>query len=455
MIDNKFQEGIEPGESKKAGRSRLGSIAILISLIILANPNFTTVDIFPDFIAYFILAAMAKKFAHLAPYFQEVREGCLKLALITLVKLPCMAMMFAVMSSGRDIIPLLTLIFVTLELIVLYPTLSNAFLALFYVGERSGANELISPFSVMGIKVHTDFLRACAFVFVSVKGALNVIPEFCLLTFDTDTLVVALRSLYPKLEVFSLITVFVLGIFTLVLARGYMRSIASGIGLTDAVYSIVDNDRLASYEYARSIRAKLSSFTVLFFTSILTLDICFTGSNYDMADALNDGLTILPRFVYAIALVIAVTKLFGKNKLALPIYIGSAGYTVFSILNTVFTKKFLSVYSYSDLFDESAKMAYIPSEVFAALETVSMAVMTIPLALLLVRFLTENTGSEADVAALRKQEGNQIEVEFDPKKLHTDELVLHLAKTSGLVDMQVQDMPLDETVAALYRDMQA
>lgn len=58
-------------------------------------------------------------------------------------------------------------------------------------------------------------------------------------------------------------------------------------------------------------------------------------------------------------------------------------------------------------------------------------------------------------AALRKQEGNRIEVEFDPKKLHTDELVLHLAKTAGLVDMQVQDMPLDETVAALYRGMQA
>ena len=58
-------------------------------------------------------------------------------------------------------------------------------------------------------------------------------------------------------------------------------------------------------------------------------------------------------------------------------------------------------------------------------------------------------------AALRLREGNRIEVEFDPKKLHTDELVLHLAKEAGLQDMQVQDIPLDETVAALYRGMQA
>ena len=58
-------------------------------------------------------------------------------------------------------------------------------------------------------------------------------------------------------------------------------------------------------------------------------------------------------------------------------------------------------------------------------------------------------------AVLRRKEGSMIEVEFDPKAIHTDELVLHLIKTCGLNDMQVQDLPLDETVAALYRSMQA
>ena len=58
-------------------------------------------------------------------------------------------------------------------------------------------------------------------------------------------------------------------------------------------------------------------------------------------------------------------------------------------------------------------------------------------------------------AVLRRREGSLIEVEFDPKAIHTDELVLQLIKTCGLSDMQVQDLPLDETVAALYRSMQA
>lgn len=400
MSANKFQAGLEPTEKKKRS-GRFGYLLILISLIILANPNFTTVDIFPDFIAYFIIAAMTKRYANLAPYFAEVREGCLKLGVITLLKLPAMAMMFAMMSSGIDIVPLMTLVFVTLELIVLFPTLGNAFSALFYLGERSGAGEYIAPFRVLGLTIHTDFMRAVAFIFVGVKGILNVIPEFCLLTFDTDTTVVMLRSLYPKLEMFSLLAVLLLGIFTLVLARGYMKAIEGGMGLTDAVYSIVDNDRLASYEYTRTIRTRLSAMTLLFVTSLLTLDISFTGSNYDMTDALNDGLTILPRFVYAILLVIVATKLFGGARRAIPIYIGGGLYTLFSILNTLFTKRFLSEFNYSDLLSEGARAAYIPTEIFAVLETASMAVMIIPFSIAFVGFLRENTGADTDGIELR------------------------------------------------------
>lgn len=401
MSENKFQAGLEPTEKKKRNNSRLASALVLISLVILANPNFTTVDIFPDFIAYLIIAAMAKRYASLAPYFAEVREGCLKLGAITLLKLPAMVMMFAMMSSGRDIVPLMTLVFVALELIVLFPTLGNAFSALFYLGERSGAGEFVAPFRVWGLDVHTDFLRAVAFVFVGVKGILNIIPEFCLLTFDTDTTVAALRSLYPKLEVFSLLLVLIVGIFTLVLARGYMKAIAGGIGLADAVYSIVDNDRLASYEYTRKIRTRLSAMTLLFITSLLTLDISFTGSNYDMTDALNDGLTILPRFVYAVFLVVLAVKIFGKKRLAISIYIGGGAYTLFSILNTIFTKQFLAEFNYSDLLSEGARAAYIPTEIFATLETLSMAVMVIPFCLLFIGFLRENTGADTDGIELR------------------------------------------------------
>ena len=56
-------------------------------------------------------------------------------------------------------------------------------------------------------------------------------------------------------------------------------------------------------------------------------------------------------------------------------------------------------------------------------------------------------------AALISREGRRIEVAFDPEALPADRLVLHLAGTAGLTDMQVVSAPLDETVAALYRRM--
>ena len=399
MSENKFLAGEETKSKKKR---HFGGFLVLISLIILLNPNFNTIDILPDFIAYFIVALMAKRYATLTPYFAEVREGCIKLGVITFMKIPAMLVMFAYMSSGRDIVPLLTLVFVVLELIILYPTLSNVFSALFYIGERSDASELISPFKVFGVKVHTDFLRAVAFVFISIKGALNLLPELCLLTFDTDTTIVALRNIYPIAEVVSILTVLVVGAFLLVLALGYARAVRRGMGLSEAIYSIVDADRLASFEYTRRIKEKFSKLTLLMISALFTFDICFGGTNYDMTSALNDGLTILPRFVYALIIMVCITGLFEKKSFTIPVYISGAAFSIFSLLNTYFTKAFLKDYTYLDLMDESAaKAAYLPVEIFAILETVSMAVLAIALGLGIVAFLKKNTGADTELDALR------------------------------------------------------
>lgn len=56
-------------------------------------------------------------------------------------------------------------------------------------------------------------------------------------------------------------------------------------------------------------------------------------------------------------------------------------------------------------------------------------------------------------AALRSRRGEEAEIEFDPERLAADQLVLHLAKTAGLRDVQIQPPSLDETMAALYRQM--
>lgn len=56
-------------------------------------------------------------------------------------------------------------------------------------------------------------------------------------------------------------------------------------------------------------------------------------------------------------------------------------------------------------------------------------------------------------ASLRSRSADEALIEFDPKCLPADRLVLHLARTVGLRDVQIQPPSLDETMAALYRQM--
>ena len=67
---------------------------IVLALVFLFNPNIQVIDILPDFVAFFIFARLLEKPALMAPYFEEARSSALKLAVISLAKIP--AFMLAV-----------------------------------------------------------------------------------------------------------------------------------------------------------------------------------------------------------------------------------------------------------------------------------------------------------------------------------------------------------------------
>lgn len=56
-------------------------------------------------------------------------------------------------------------------------------------------------------------------------------------------------------------------------------------------------------------------------------------------------------------------------------------------------------------------------------------------------------------AQLQTRQGNEVTIAFDPTELAADKLIIHLAKTVGLQDVQVKAVPLDQTIATLYRNM--
>ena len=156
---------------------------VILALIFLFNPNVNLIDVLPDCIAYILLILVIGAYAETVPYLAECKGAGIKLALVTLIKIPAFSVMSSNMASGKDIVPLFTLVFAVLEMILLYSMLDNGFKALEYIGERTDCASVITPFALKNGKAFTpEALKILTLIFFMAKGILSVIPELFLLT---------------------------------------------------------------------------------------------------------------------------------------------------------------------------------------------------------------------------------------------------------------------------------
>jgi hypothetical protein len=121
---------------------------VILSLILLFNPSANILDILPDFIAYLLLIIVIGELGETVPYLAECKSELVKLSLVTLIKIPAFTVMYSNMNTGKDIVPLFTLVFVAIEMILLYSAISNGFRALSYIGERTDCASVRKSFPV-------------------------------------------------------------------------------------------------------------------------------------------------------------------------------------------------------------------------------------------------------------------------------------------------------------------
>jgi hypothetical protein len=91
---------------------------VILSLVFLFNPNVNLIDVLPDFVAYVILLLVIGSHAESIPYLSECKGALIKLTLVTLIKIPAFTIMYSNMVSGKDIVPLFTLVFAVLEFLL-------------------------------------------------------------------------------------------------------------------------------------------------------------------------------------------------------------------------------------------------------------------------------------------------------------------------------------------------
>ena len=114
---------------------------LAIGLLFLSNPNLAIVDLLPDAIGYFFLAAGIVGFSDFNPYFAEARRRFIILAWINTAKLFAIFLLLRILRINADqraMVSVFSLGFAVVEAIFVFPAI-RAFLNGFsYVGERDG-----------------------------------------------------------------------------------------------------------------------------------------------------------------------------------------------------------------------------------------------------------------------------------------------------------------------------
>lgn len=363
---------------------------ILISLLCFANPSFNMIDIFPDFIACFLLWRLIGEAENIVPYLAEARAALKKLGIVTLLRIPAAIVMYLNMYTGRDIVPLFTLVFSALELIFLFGAISCGFSALFYLGERTEAVSLISPFRVLGIRLRPESLRGISFIFVGARAFLNFLPQLCHLTFSDPKIKTLARVLYAPLEIGCMLAVLLLGLIFLLIWRAYARAVLREGRLYESILNMAGEEKLRELSVQSAARAKISSLGAVFFSMLLFFDIALRST---------DGLNALPHFLFGIFFFFSTRALVEGRAARILSGAGAILYSVFGCMTWIFSRSFLDEYSISDIVDRGAAAeAYSRVMTASVLELVAFLLFLVGVTLGLSSFIYNNTGTPRDSA---------------------------------------------------------
>lgn len=359
--------------------------SITVAVIFLLNPNFNMIDILPDFVAYLLLAKALSGAAEAIPYMYETKSALTNLVFVSVAKLPAMLIMYSNMYTGRDIIPLFTLIFSAIELYLLTKVVLNGSSALYYLGERSEARSLITPTRALGKNISAEGVRNLTLAFLAVKAVLNVIPQFCLLTFTSNSygLQRLLNTLFPILEISGMSLCLVFGIIWLLVIRAYLSSIKKEGRIGEALLAVAGVERAEAIN--TKSRGKVINRTLLFLclTSLFSFEIVLTNT---------DNINILPHFIYGIMLMVVGWKLFHPTYRILMCSAGGL-YVMLGCAAHITSVSFHNGYDYIDLLDNRGAVSlYVLLDAFAVAECIFFLAFTAVLILGYNRFIRENTG---------------------------------------------------------------
>ena len=350
------------------------------ALVLLCNPNIHVIDVLPDFIAYFIIFSLISEAADLAPHFAQARDSAKKLALLGLFKIPAAFLILVARSNNTmdsNLIPTFAIVFAVFEMIFGYVFLYHISEALFYLGERSDATALISPFHILTPKKkeiparaifyrnqQPEVLRNLSFLFLFVKAFASFLPELLLLTRKQEfvgdyTEQTKLMRLYPYMLILALIMVFAIGIYWLFLSRAYLRAVRTEGKFFTALHMLAGEDLIKQKEKRELCSAHILAFSLFAIATLFSLN-------------------FMPIFCFSLFLMLGACWMRTPKKLNLSARIFGTLSILTSLLQVLFLEKFEYDYGYNRLLTSAeAKSAYMPCVAAACINTAMLLALLI------------------------------------------------------------------------------
>ena len=369
----------------------IGKGLLILAVVCFINPNINIVDVLPDFIGAFIIAKYLTYLADRVPYFAEARIAFLKLALVSLLKLPALLIMMSIRSSNvsdNDIIALFVFSFAICEIIFYVSAVGNLFSGIFYLGERSDIPLLIAPFSKGGKKggsMTPDSLKTLIIFCGAVKLISAVVPELFLLTQGVDSVggpVMNFYSGYPYAIIICFVCSLTVGIITAKRSISFIRAVDAGMSVYAEADKLITPE--IKWELDRRLTVKELSFamTLIAWASFFVLEI---------RDGSMKEINLVPCFILPLIMMYAMKRMNAYTKVGVGVYITGALAALTGILRSVIEGAFLDTYGYTALvYYKDAKAAYMPSMIIAAVDAVAMGVFLTFAVLAIVRMIKEH-----------------------------------------------------------------
>jgi hypothetical protein len=308
----------------------------------------------------------------------------LKLACFSLAKTFAAVIMFANLGYGQDIVPLFTLIFNAIEVVLQIILIRNLFEAIYYLGQRSDGTRLLSTYRIFGIRFSPEKLKTLSIAFAIFRALVSFLPELCLLTYTDEMLIYTVRRTYPLFMIISLGVSLLFGIIFFIIAKRYVKSLKGGTDIITAAKSMAGEEKLKRIDLEVATEKKTKLLTLLAVSSFFSFDIALNELN---------NINLLPHFVYYTLLLFIAFKLYGRRKISICIGVLSTLASVFGSISHYYTIRFYDNFTLSDLLKRPlAQSAYRMIENFAIVEALFACALAVTMLIGYISFIKANTG---------------------------------------------------------------